>query len=114
MKQSAKQLAKLKAATLVGKPMWFINKKTGEREMWGPVDDEVYIIVGDYKHMIQRIHYTHPTQAGDEYGYRTAYYTLDKDGRRVKFGQYAQHLTQSQYRELLGKARGKGWRIFSN
>jgi len=61
--------------------MWFKNKKTGEPEMRDSVEEEVYIIVADYKHMIQRIHYIEPTQAGDEYGYRTAYYTLDKDGR---------------------------------
>jgi hypothetical protein len=54
----------LKAATRVGKPMWFKNKKTGEQEMWGTVDDEVYIIVADYKHLIQRTRYAYPTQPG--------------------------------------------------
>jgi hypothetical protein len=89
MRLSAKHLSKLIAASRVGKPMWFKDKKTGEREIWGTLEDEVFIIVADYKHMIRRIYFNRPAQAGYEYGYGTAYYTLDKDGRNAKFGQYA-------------------------
>jgi hypothetical protein len=78
----------------------------------GRIEDEVYIMVGDYKHMIQRIHYCAPDPMGDDYGYRSGYYTLDGDARNVKWGQFSQHLSERQYRELLGKAKAKGWPIF--
>jgi hypothetical protein len=112
MSPNAEQLTRLEAATRIGKPMWFKDKRTDKRDKWGTVEEEVYIMVGDYKHMIQRIRYCEPDLAGDEYGYRSCYYTLDRQGRQIRFGQFAQQLTQSQYRELLGKAQAKGWPIF--
>jgi hypothetical protein len=112
VKPDKQQLARLEAATCLGKPMYFKDKGSGKRERWGTVEEEVYIMVADYKHMIQRIRYCEPDPTGDLYGYRACYYTLDKDGRHVKWGQFAQQLSQSQYRELLGKAQAKGWPIF--
>jgi ribosomal protein L35AE/L33A len=43
---------KLEAKSGVGKRVWFKDKKTGQRIFRGIVKDEVYIIVGDYKHLI--------------------------------------------------------------
>ena len=69
-------------------------------------------MVSDYKHLIQRIRYDDPKYDGSRYGYRTCYYTLDEHGDDIKFGQFAQQLTQREYRTLLAKARRKQWPVF--
>lgn len=51
------QKRKLEAASRIGKGMWFKDKTTGKRSCLGTIEDEVYIFVGDYKHLIQRIHF---------------------------------------------------------
>ena len=100
---------------MIGKPIHFKLKQTGDRTLWGTVEDEVYIMVDDYKHMIQRFKFAKEISNDDsEYGYRTCYYTLDKKEQKIKWGQYTQSLTEREYRELLGKAKAKGWPIFSN
>lgn len=104
-------LAKLEAATCVGRHMKFKDKFTGVRTVWGRIEEEVYIMVGDYKHMIQRIKYDNTPGDSSVYGYRTCYYTLSAGGQ-LKFGQFAQQLTEHQYKILLGKAKKKGWPIF--
>jgi hypothetical protein len=61
-------LAKLEAATCVGRHMKFKDKFTGVRTVWGTIEEEVYIMVGDYKHMIQppsRQEYPPASEAGD-------------------------------------------------
>ena len=106
------QKKKLEAASRIGKGMWFKNKTTGKRSCLGTIEDEVYIFVGDYKHLIQRIHFNPGVSwDGSEFGYRSGYYTFDKTGKRVKWGQYTQFLTEKEYPKLLVKAKEKGWLI---
>src|SRR5207253_7685525 len=93
----------------VGRKVTFKNKGGGGSRVMGTVEDEVYLMVGDYKHMIQKIRFA----AGiswdhSDYGYRTGYYTFDARGKAVKWGQYTQFLTEKEYRTLLRKARAKG------
>ncbi len=110
---SEAQQKKLGAATRKGKNVWFKDKyDNNKHRLWGTVKDEVYIIVADYKHMIQRIELAEGiTRDGSKYAYRTGYYTFDADHNHVLWGQFTQCLTEKQYNELLGKARDKGWSI---
>ena len=80
----------------------------------GTVLDEVYVIVGDYKHMIQRIETEKPYWDGSRIAYRTCYYTYDAVGKHIKFGQFTQFLTEKEYREFLSKAKAKRWPIFTS
>jgi hypothetical protein len=107
------QLQRLVNASMVGKPVWFRHKgKPGHTQM-GIVEDEVYILVSDYKHMIQRIRFSADVSwDGSTHGYRTGYYTYDGAMKHIKWGQYTQFLTEREYRDLLGKARAKGWELF--
>jgi hypothetical protein len=116
------QEARLKAKTGIGKGVWFKDKMTRQSELWGRVEDEVAIYVGDYKMLIQRIRCAenrsfHGGEKGRyydgcKYGYRTGYYTFDRSGKRLLWGQYTQFLTEREYRRLLSKAKEKGWDIF--
>ena len=107
------QRRKLIAASQINRVTYFIEKDEVKRhKVMGKVIDEVYIIVDDYKHMIQRIQSQEPYWDGSTVAYRTCYYTFDAKGENIKFGQYAQFLTQKEYSVLLAKARAKGWPIF--
>jgi hypothetical protein len=116
------QEARLKAKTGIGREVWFKEKMTGQSKPWGRVEDEVAIYVGDYKHLIQRIrcHEDRSFDGGEKgrywdeskYGYRTGYYTFDRSGKKLLWGQYTQFLTEREYRILLSKAKEKGWDIF--
>lgn len=109
-----KQKKKLESMSRLGKMVRFKSKETGESRLWGKVEDEVYILVHDYKHMIQRIS-PHPEGStwwdGSKYGYRTGYYTFAKGKKSIVWGQYSQFLTGNEYRRLHRKAVKKGWRI---
>ena len=118
---NGEQKKKLEAKSSIGKTVWFKDKKTGKHIRQGIVEDEVYILVSDYKHLIQRIRC--PEGAawsgnklgywdGSHFGYRTGYYTFDKYGRNIVWGQFTQFLTEREYQKLLAKAREKGWPIF--
>jgi hypothetical protein len=52
---TADQLAHLESMSMIGRPITF--KYKGKPGSWtvGTVEDEVFIIVGDYKHLIQRV-----------------------------------------------------------
>lgn len=106
------QLQRLKAASCIGKEVHFKEKGGTSRNKMGVVLDEVYIIVSDYKHLIQQIKPITPYWDGSRLGYRTCYYTFDAQKKNIKFGQYTQFLTQKEYAVLLSKARDKGWAIF--
>lgn len=110
---TAAQLQRLEGMTRIGGDVVFKRKGSGRRWVLGKVEDEVSIIVGDYKHVIQRIQFA-PGESwdGSEYAYRTGYYTYDASMKRIVWGQYTQFLTQLEYVELLGKARAKGWPLF--
>lgn len=108
---SETQKKKLEAATRVGKKVWFKDKYNKKPRLWGTVKDEVYIIVADYKHMIQRIELA-DGRAGDgsKYAYRTGYYTFDAGKNHVLWGQYTQCLTEKEFNELHNKAK-RDWAI---
>ncbi len=109
---NAQQLARLESMSGVGRPVTFKNKGGGGHRVMGTVVDEVYKMVGDYKHMIQRVRFAPGISwDGSEHAYRTGYYTYDARGKVIKWGQYTQFLTESEYQELLHKARAKGWPI---
>jgi len=108
-----KQREKLEGWTTVEKLVHFKVRGGSERTKTGTVVDEVYIIVGDYKHLIQKIKSDKPFWDGSRIAYRTCYYTFDAAGKHIKFGQYAQFLTEKEYKELLSNAKAKGWPIFS-
>ena len=109
---SAPQAKKLKDKSSIGKTVWFKDKKTGKRRLWGKITDEVYILVSDYKHLIQRIEHPESYWDGSKCGYRTGYFTYDKNLKRILWGQFTQFLTEKEYRTLLSKAKAKGWAIF--
>jgi hypothetical protein len=115
---SGDKIRKLEAHSTIRKQVWFKIKGMAKRELWGTVEDEVYIIVGDeddpYKHMIQRIRPAeHRTWDGSTHYYRTGYYTFTGKGpERLTWGQYTQLLTHEQYQQLLAKAKQKGWNLF--
>jgi hypothetical protein len=103
----------LEAATRKGKTVWFRDKITGKPIRWGTVEDEVYVLDNDYKHLIQRIRYAEEGSSDSPWiGYRTGYYTFDKNMKHVKWGQYSQCLSEEKYRDLLGEAKTRGWPIF--
>ncbi len=103
------QRKRLEAKSGIGKFVKFKDKKTRKTTLMGVVRDEVYILVGDYKHLIQRIEKDAGYWDGSKFGYRTGYYTYDKGGKRILWGQYTQFLTEREYRTLLNKAEAKGW-----
>jgi hypothetical protein len=110
---TAPQLKRLEGMTRVGRDVVFKHKGGGGRRVVGKVEDEVYVMVGDYKHVIQRIRFAPGVSwDGSEYAYRTGYYTYDASMRRIVWGQYTQFLTQLEYAALLGKVWAKGWPVF--
>jgi hypothetical protein len=72
------QTKRLEGMSQKGRTVWFKNKsKPGHQEI-GKVVDEVYIMVSDYKHMIQKIEFKDgASYDGSKFGYRTCYYTYD-------------------------------------
>lgn len=111
MDLTKQQLRRLEAASCIGRHVRFKNKDGSGHEDMGVVLDEAYIIVFDYKHMIQRIRRDEPYWDGSRIGYRTCYYTFDAKKKHVKFGQYTQFLTEKEYAVLLSEAKAKGWPI---
>jgi len=100
-------------STTIGKTVTHKNKGGSGHQVVGTVVDEVYIIVSDYKHLIQKIAFTPGNEwGGNMFAYRAGYYTFDAKMKKPTWGQYTPVLTESQYRELLQKARQKGWAIF--
>ena len=106
MAMTEAQRAKLESMSRLGEDVWF-KEKGGEKSIsMGVVEDEVYIMVGDYKHLIQRIRMAPGLSwDGSEYAYRTGYYTYDANMSRIVWGQYTQFLTEKEYSKLLGRAK---------
>lgn len=95
---------------MVGRTVTFRIKGSTGFQAIGVVEDEVYIMVDDYKHLIQRIRFAADVSwDGSVFGYRSGYYTFDAAGRSIKWGQYTQFLTEAEYFRLLALAREKGW-----
>jgi hypothetical protein len=92
--------------SMKGRDVHFKNKSGPGRWKDGVVEDEVYIIVGDYKHLIQKIRFIDGVSwDGSIFAYRTGYYTFQHGKRYIKWGQYTQFLTENEYRTLLQKAK---------
>jgi hypothetical protein len=104
---------RLNSMTGKGKLVRFkLKDKSGHWKV-GLVEDEVSIIVGDYKHLIQKVQFENGVSwDGSIHGYRTGYYTYQHGKKQIKWGQYTQFLTEMEYKALLAKARAKGWNIF--
>ena len=78
----------------------------------GTIVDEVSILVGDYKHLIQKVEFSSGISWDESrYAYRTGYYTWDAGYKRLTWGQYTQFLTEKEYKQLLSLARAKQWDI---
>jgi len=107
------QTKRLETMSLMGKPVRH-KEKGGSRgapgRVMGKVVDEVYIIVHDYKHVLHKIE--GDFWGGDKYAFRGGYWTYTADRKNIKWGQFTQFLTQREYKQLLAKAREKGWDIF--
>ncbi len=96
-----------------GRQVRFKNKGAPGHWVVGTVEDEVFIIVSDYKHMIQRIQFPEGEGwGGNLQAYRIGYYTLAAQKRNVKWGQYHSLLAESEFKDLLHQAKQKGWDIF--
>ena len=106
------QRTRLEGMSRKGQPVTFKIKGGGGWEVVGIVEDEVYEMVSDYKHMIQRVRLSNAVDWGSEYAYRTGYYTYDAHMVHIKWGQYTQFLAEHTYRALLAKAHAKGWELF--
>jgi hypothetical protein len=107
------QQTRLERMSMVNRSVTFRHKDWSGHRLMGTVEDEVYVMVSDYKHMIQRIRFAADVSwDGSTHAYRTGYYTYDAGMKHIKWGQFTQFLTEAEYRDLLGKARAKGWDIF--
>ena len=99
------QAAKLEASTRLNQTVYHKEKGGSKFIAMGVVEDEVYIIVDDYKHLIQKIRIaTHLPWDGSTYAYRTGYYTWSAKKHRIVWGQYTQFLTEKEYKRLLNLA----------
>jgi hypothetical protein len=113
MKMTDVQRQRLEAISRIGKLVVHKHKGASSHNGMGIVEDEVYIMVNDYKHVIQKIKIENGAYwDGSQYAYRTGYYTYDARRKRIVWGQYTQFLTEQEYKQLLSKARAKGWAIF--
>ena len=83
------QLEKLTSMSMLGRNITFKYKHKPGRYTVGLVEDEVYIIVGDYKHLIQRVKFEDDVSwDGSTHAYRTGYYTYEASRKNIKWGQY--------------------------
>ena len=107
------QRQKLATYTGLGKQVRFKDKNGGPRFVLGRVIDEVAILSGDYKHVIQKIELV-PSQSwdGSRFAYRSGYYTWDRPFAQVKWGQYHACLSAREFARLAKEARRKGWAAF--
>jgi hypothetical protein len=105
------QRAALKRATGRGKKVIFKYKGKKQRYQVGSVKDVVSVLLGDYHHLIQRIELTPKKQKewNSRYVYRTGYYTLTAQSRKVSWGQYHQLIVGAGFRKLIRQAIKKGW-----
>ena len=107
------QRARLESMSRMGKDVRFKHKGRRGGHTMGRVEDEVYVMVNDYKHLLQRIRFLDGVSwDGSTHAYRSGYYTYDSDKTRIVWGQYTQFLTEKEYKALLGLARAKGWDVF--
>ncbi|MBI1734547.1 MAG: hypothetical protein HYR51_05175 [Candidatus Rokubacteria bacterium] len=94
----------LERATRVGREVW-IRTDTGVSVLCGVVEDEVQVLTDGAKHVIQRIRLAD----GGAHGYETGSFVVDPGTGRVKWSQRPQVISETDYRELLEKAKTRGW-----
>jgi hypothetical protein len=117
MKRAARERERLANATGVKKHVKLKYKGTLHNYVLGTVEDEVSVIDNDYKHVIQRIELDDPKTArewGVNLAYRHGYFTLSKKRRKLTWGQYHSIIPAPAYRQLIQKAKRKGWLGLSN
>lgn len=104
---------RLESASRIGKEVWLNERNSGMPILWGIVEDEVGVVVDDAKHVIQRIRLAKDaSHDGSEYGYKTGAFTIDPRTGSVKWAQYSQVVSEQEYRDLLARAKAKGWPVF--
>ena len=94
----------LVCATRVGREIW-IRTETGVRVLCGVVEDEVDVLGDGAKHVIQRIRLAD----GGAYGYETGSFVVDPGTGRIKWSERSPVISETDYRELLEKAKTRGW-----
>ena len=106
---------KLEAATRLGKEVIATGQASWSPTVLGVVVDEVSVVANDAKHVIQRIKLTKDVaRDGSEYAYKAGTCYVDPRAGDVKWAQYSQIISEREHRELLAKARAKGWPILSD
>ncbi len=115
-KNYEKLLERLHNWSNIGKITKFKEKKIkGKKVELGTIVDEVSQIQHndpEYKHFIQKIEYKEQMFKGLKYsgtGYRMCYYTIDAKETKIAFGQFACHMTEKDFTELMNKAKDKGF-----
>ncbi|MBI2202243.1 MAG: hypothetical protein HYU41_00040 [Candidatus Rokubacteria bacterium] len=112
MKVAWDEQQKLENATRVGKEVMANARDSWTPVVWGVVEDEVSLVVDGAKHVIQRVRLAKGVSwDGSEYGYKTGAFLIDPRTGAVKWAQYSQVLSESEYTQLLARARAKGWPI---
>jgi hypothetical protein len=105
---------KLESMTRIGMEVRLTDPETGgsREKLWGVVEDEIGIVVEGAKHVVQRIRLAEDVRRnGDEYGYKTGSFLVDRRTGRIKWAQYAQVLTEAELCELLALTKKKGWPV---
>lgn len=97
-------LKKLRELDNRGKTITAKVKGTNDEKEIGVIDDLVYQMAGENRYEIQRIKLR---KGGIEY--RICYYTCDANDTHPHFAQYAPIMNESDFSELINKAKEKGW-----
>ena len=106
---------KLEAATRLGKEVVATGRDSWSPTVLGVVVDEVSVVANAAKHVIQRIKLTKDIAwDGSEYAYKAGTFYVDSRTGDVKWAQYSQIISEREHRELLARARAKGWPILSD
>ena len=106
---------KLEAATRLGKEVVATGRDSWSPTVLGVVVDEVSVVANAAKHVIQRIKLTKDIAwDGSEYAYKAGTFYVDPRTGDVKWAQYSQIISEREHRELLARARAKGWPILSD
>lgn len=96
-----------------GMSVVFKHKGGGGHRIMGVVEDEVHVMVSDYKHVIQKVRFADGVAWEESvHAYRTGYDTEDANKKRIVWGQYTQFLTEKEYKALLAQGRAKDWDVF--
>jgi hypothetical protein len=102
----------LEGATRVGKEVWLKARDQWTPVLWGVVEEEVSILGDQAKHVIQRIRLADGVAwDASDYGYKVGSFVYDDRAGAVRWANHSQLLSEKEVRELLSKARSRGWDI---